>query len=121
MTHRHNVQRAKNKLSYISEKYEFPGGKIEEGESQEEALRRELVEELNVVADIQSLFLTIVHQYPDFELTMHSFTCKVNSKEITLNEHIAFNWLRVDELESLDWAAADIPIVKKLKNKKYAR
>lgn len=115
------VQRAKNKLSYISEKYEFPGGKIEEGESQEEALRRELVEELNVVADIQSLFLTIVHQYPDFELTMHSFTCKVNSKEITLNEHIAFNWLRVDELESLDWAAADIPIVKKLKNKKYAR
>lgn len=108
------VQRAQNKLSYISEKYEFPGGKIEAGETREEALRRELSEELNIAADIQSLFLTVVHNYPDFELTMHSFLCRVDSKEITLNEHIDSQWLTVDQLEGLDWAAADVPIVHKL-------
>ena len=108
------VQRANNKLPYISEKYEFPGGKVEAGETNENALRRELSEELNIVADIQSFFLTVVHNYPDFELTMHSFICKVDMKEITLNEHIDSKWLTVDQLHSLDWAAADIPIVNKI-------
>ena len=108
------VQRAKNKLPYISEKFEFPGGKVETGETNEDALRRELSEELNIVADIQSLFLTVVHNYPDFELTMHSFICEVDMKEITLNEHIDSKWLTVDQLQSLDWAAADIPIVNKI-------
>lgn len=108
------VQRPKNKLPYISEKYEFPGGKIEEGESNIEALARELSEELSITADIQSLFLTVVHNYPDFELTMHSFICKVASKDITLNEHIDSKWLTLDQMHSLDWAAADIPIVNKL-------
>ena len=108
------VQRPKNKLPYISEKYEFPGGKIEEGETKKEALARELVEELNISADIQSLFLTVEHQYPDFELTMHSFICEVDSKEITLNEHIDSKWLKIDQLSGLDWAAADVPIVNKL-------
>lgn len=108
------VQRAQNKLSYISEKYEFPGGKIEKGETLKEALSRELAEELNISAEIQSLFLTVVHEYPDFELTMHSFICNVDSKEITLNEHIDSKWLTINNLEGLDWAAADIPIVDKL-------
>lgn len=108
------VQRAQNKLPYISEKFEFPGGKIEIGETLKEALSRELVEELNISAEIQSLFLTVIHEYPDFELTMHSFICKVDSKEITLNEHIDSKWLTVDYLEELDWAAADVPIVNKL-------
>ena len=67
------VQRPKNKLHYISEKYEFPGGKIEESETQKEALQRELLEELNISTNIKSLYLTVVHEYPDFELTMHSF------------------------------------------------
>lgn len=108
------VQRAKSKLQYISEKYEFPGGKIEAGETNEDALRRELSEELNIVADIQSFFQTVIHNYPDFELTMHSFICEVEMEVITLNEHIDFKWLAVDHLHSLDWAAADIPIVNKL-------
>jgi 8-oxo-dGTP diphosphatase len=108
------VQRPKNKLNYISEKYEFPGGKIEEGETQEGALRRELIEELNISVEIKSFFLTVVHQYPDFELTMHSFMCKVETKELTLNEHIDQKWLVLNELTKLDWAAADIPIVDKL-------
>lgn len=108
------VQRPKNKLSYISEKFEFPGGKIEKNETQKEALERELVEELNIKTDIKSLFLTVVHQYPHFELTMHSFICEVKSKELVLHEHISLEWLTLNELKKLDWAAADIPIVNKL-------
>jgi 8-oxo-dGTP diphosphatase len=108
------VQRPKNKLAYISEKFEFPGGKIENDETQIVALKRELLEELNILPNIQSLFLTVVHEYPDFELTMHSYKCEVNNMEITLNEHIDYKWLTVEELNKLDWAAADIPIVNKL-------
>jgi 8-oxo-dGTP diphosphatase len=105
------VQRPKNKYSYISEKFEFPGGKIEDGESKEEALHRELLEELNLSTKIKSSFLTVVHQYPDFELTMHSYICEVETQNLTLSEHIDQKWLKIDELNSLDWAAADVPIV----------
>lgn len=108
------VQRPKNKLNYISEKFEFPGGKIEAGETKEVALHRELLEELNISSKIKSLFLTVVHEYPDFELTMHSFICEVDTKELTLHEHKDQKWLKINELTTLDWAAADIPIVDKL-------
>ena len=108
------VQRPKNKLHYISEKFEFPGGKIEEGETQKEALNREILEELNISTKIKSLFMTVVHEYPDFELTMHTFICEVETKELTLVEHIDQKWLTLKELKTLDWAAADIPIVNKL-------
>lgn len=108
------VQRPKNKLPYISEKFEFPGGKIEEDETKEEALHRELLEELELSTKIKSLFMTVKHQYPDFELTMHGFICEAESKELTLHEHVDKKWLKIDELSLLDWAAADIPIVNKL-------
>ncbi|GAB7257190.1 (deoxy)nucleoside triphosphate pyrophosphohydrolase [Polaribacter sp. OB-PA-B3] len=109
------VQRPENKLDYISKKFEFPGGKIEKGESKKEALRRELIEELNFIpTKIDDLFFTIVHQYPDFELTMHTFKCYSRNKNIQLNEHIASEWLTVKNINILDWAEADIPIVKRL-------
>ena len=108
------VQRPKNKYNYISKKFEFPGGKIEEGETKKEALKRELIEELNISPKIKSLFLTVVHQYPDFELTMHSFICETESKDLCLNEHISLEWLPLYKLKKPDWAAADIPIVDKL-------
>lgn len=110
------VQRPKNKLSYISEKFEFPGGKIEQGETKEGALNRELLEELNIVPIIKSFFTTVVYKYPDFELTMHSYICTVKTKEINLHEHIAQEWLSLEDLNKLDWAAADLPIVNKLLN-----
>ncbi|ANW95911.1 DNA mismatch repair protein MutT [Wenyingzhuangia fucanilytica] len=108
------VQRAESKLDYISEKFEFPGGKIEKGETKEEALARELTEELDIKPVIKDLFLTVVHTYPDFEITMHSFNCITNSKKIKLKEHISAQWLKNDNLSHLDWAAADLPIVSKL-------
>lgn len=108
------VQRPESKLPYISKKFEFPGGKIENGESNREALKRELFEELNITPQIENLYLSVNHIYPDFELTMHSFICIVESKEIILNEHISSQWLTRKELSKLDWAAADIPIVTKL-------
>lgn len=110
------VQRPENNLEYISKKFEFPGGKIEDGESKKEALKRELIEELNITPKIQNLYLTVVHEYPDFELTMHSFICIIHSTDITLNEHISMEWLKIEELNILDWAAADVPIVDKLMN-----
>ncbi len=108
------VQRNLNKYEYISRKFEFPGGKIEQGESKEEALIREIKEELNMDINIESEFLTVEHQYPDFHLTMYSFICSCNDTKLELKEHIDFKWLKREELISLDWAAADIPIVNKL-------
>ena len=81
---------------------------------EQEALQRELFEELSISIKIKSFYLTVVHEYPDFELTMHSFICEVETKELTLNEHIHLEWLPLTELQKLDWAAADIPIVNKL-------
>ena len=108
------VQRPESTLKYISKKYEFPGGKIEAGESKEEALQRELEEELNIFPKIKELYLTVQHQYPDFELTMHGFICEVSSKELILHEHLDAQWLSIAELKKLDWAAADVPFVEKL-------
>ncbi|MFM7014866.1 MAG: (deoxy)nucleoside triphosphate pyrophosphohydrolase [Bacteroidota bacterium] len=107
------VQRGENKLPYISKKYEFPGGKIELGESKEETIKREIKEELNMDIKVVEEFITVNHQYPDFNLTMHSFICDCDSPELTLTEHIDYKWLSISEMDQLDWAAADIPIVNK--------
>ena len=108
------VQRGPAKLDYISKKYEFPGGKIEAGETKESAIIREIKEELHLDIVEPNFFNTVNHQYPDFHITMHSFICSVECKAITLTEHIDQQWLKIDELHKLDWAAADIPIVEKL-------
>lgn len=108
------VQRNKNKYDYISYKYEFPGGKVEKGESLEQALRREILEELNMDIRIQRDFLTVKHDYPDFRITLHAFLCTCDRKELTLNEHIDSKWMDRDLLAVLDWAEADIAIVDKI-------
>lgn len=108
------VQRGDNKYNYIAFKYEFPGGKVELGETNETAIKREILEELNLKISIDSKFITVNHQYPDFTLVMHSFICSCNNPEIELSEHVDFKWLDKTELKKLDWAAADIPIVEEL-------
>jgi 8-oxo-dGTP diphosphatase len=108
------VQRPKHTKEYKSSKWEFPGGKVEVGESREEALVREIREELSVDIEVSEFLMTVEHTYPDFHLAMHVFKCVLDQGEITLNEHVAFKWLSIDELDQLDWAAADVPVVKSL-------
>ena len=108
------VQRGENKLPYISKKYEFPGGKIEQGESREETIKREIREELNMEISVIKEFMTVNHEYPDFFLKMHSYICSCENTSVTLSEHIDYKWLSKNEMEHLDWAAADTPIVKEL-------
>lgn len=108
------VQRGENKLPYISRKYEFPGGKIEAGETNEETIIREIKEELHMDIRTEKEYITVEHEYPDFHLTMHSFICSCEDSTVKLTEHVAYKWLSINELEGLDWAAADIPIVDEL-------
>ena len=109
-----SVQRAEHEKEYVSLKWEFPGGKVEVGESREEALAREIREELSVDIEVSEFLMTVEHTYPGFHLTMHVFKCVLDEGEIALNEHVALKWLSIDELDQLDWAAADIPVVKSL-------
>ena len=111
------VQRGESSKTYISKKWEFPGGKIEAGESREEALVRELQEELKITVGSLEYLTTVDHMYPDFRLIMHGYTCRIvdlSSPELT--EHLDSCWLFSNELKELDWAAADIPIVDLLVN-----
>jgi 8-oxo-dGTP diphosphatase len=114
------VQRASNKFPYISEKWEFPGGKLEQGETGEEALRREILEELGLAVLVQPRLMTVDHSYPDFRLKMEVFMCALemgqNRADIMLHEHIHHLWLDVlsERFSELEWAAADLPIVRTL-------
>jgi 8-oxo-dGTP diphosphatase len=108
------VQRGPAKYDYISKKWEFPGGKLEEGETKLEAIKREIKEELHMKLEVDGFLMTINHSYPDFQLTMDTFLCSSKTDDLTLTEHIDFKWLEKTELCKLDWAAADLPIVEKL-------
>lgn len=110
------MQRPKSKYDYISYKFEFPGGKVEVSETDEESLSRELKEEMDLDIQISKdqFYMTITHEYPDFAITMHSYLCPVKTKVFELKEHESFVWLTRKDLMTLDWAPADIPIVHKL-------
>ena len=108
------VRRGPAKYAYISEKWEFPGGKIEENETKIAALTREIKEELHMDISVDAFLITVQHTYPDFHLTMDTFLCSCAEDTLTLTEHTEFKWLDVSELSTLDWAAADVPIVEKL-------
>ncbi|TXI83193.1 MAG: (deoxy)nucleoside triphosphate pyrophosphohydrolase [Crocinitomicaceae bacterium] len=110
------VQRNTNKFEYISKKWEFPGGKVEENEQIENTIKREILEELNLEIGINQFLIQVDHQYPDFRLIMDTFLCHIEGGELQLNEHIDFKWLSKSELNTLDWAGADIPIVNELMN-----
>lgn len=102
--------------------WEFPGGKPELGETKEEALKREIKEELNAIINVEDYICTVEYDYPNFHLTMHTYFCTLLSENLELVyhdeerlEHESMKWLSKDELDSVDWLGADIEIVNNLK------
>lgn len=108
------VQRGPGPYAYTALHYEFPGGKVEAHESREAALEREIAEELALEITVQRPLLMVEHQYPDFAITLHSYVCQSQSRELELREHIDARWLAPRDLGNLRWAAADVPIVERL-------
>lgn len=96
-------------------KWEFPGGKIETDETPQQALIREIKEELEISIRIGELLDTVEYDYPSFHLSMDCFICNIESGKVVLREHSAAKWLTKDNLESVNWLQADLGVVNKLK------
>ncbi|AUD65812.1 DNA mismatch repair protein MutT [Tenericutes bacterium MZ-XQ] len=101
----------------LAKKWEFPGGKIELGESHQEALIREIKEELNTDIKVNDFILTVKHEYNSFILTMHCYECEVVSGSLNISEHIDSKWLTLLEMTNYDFAQADIPVIQHLINR----
>ncbi len=95
--------------------WEFPGGKIEQGEAPEEALRREIREELDTEIGVGERITTVEYDYPKFHLTMHCYMCSVVSGELSLLEHEDARWLCMDELDSVGWLPADLEVLPRIR------
>ncbi|MBQ9444152.1 MAG: (deoxy)nucleoside triphosphate pyrophosphohydrolase [Lachnospiraceae bacterium] len=96
--------------------WEFPGGKIEEGESPQEALIREIREELAVEIDVGDLISSIEYDYPTFHLSMDCFWCEIKAGKLELLEHEAARWLGAEELWQVEWLPADVTVVKEIED-----
>lgn len=96
--------------------WEFPGGKVEQGEATENAIVREIKEELDTVIEVKEYFDTVEYDYPNFHLSMKCYICAVVSGKLDLLEHEAAKWLDKDSLDSVAWLPADLGLVDKLKD-----
>lgn len=110
------MQRKEGRYPYLSFKYEFPGGKLEKGETREQALMRELLEEMDLHVEVtpEDFFMTVEHLYPDFFITLHCYLCRISNPTFVVKEHESHQWLNHNVLDTLDWAEADGPVVKRL-------
>lgn len=95
--------------------WEFPGGKMEPGETPQHALIREIKEELDADITVGELIETVEYDYPKFHLTMHCFLCELVSEHVVLLEHEAAKWLSTEELDSVDWLPADLSVINHFK------
>lgn len=91
--------------------WEFPGGKVEPGESPEEALKREIREELSTEINVDRFLCTVEYDYPKFHLTMRCYLCSLLTEAMHLNEHEAARWLHEDELDGIEWLPADKQLI----------
>lgn len=115
ITHSGRIFATQRGYGEFKDGWEFPGGKMEPGETPQQALVREIQEELDTEIEVGELVETVEYDYPGFHLTMHCFLCTIRSGALILKEHEAARWLTREELDDVDWLPADVKVVEKLR------